>query len=69
MHKALKRRDDVDWCVKKEKEDIGIEDDVDASIQRREDYIKKVWRKTDYSHQKKYSKKSINRTKITWKQK
>ena len=39
MYKALHPRD---------------EDSVDASIQRLEDYIKKVRRKTDYSDQKQF---------------
>ena len=33
---------------------VSIEVSVDASIQRFDDYIEKVWRKTDYSHQKQY---------------
>ena len=52
MHKALHLRDDVDRLhVLRKKGGSGlasIEDSVDASIQRLEDYIEKY----DYSHQK-----------------
>ena len=44
MHKALHPRDDVDWRYVSRKEEgrwlASIEDSVDASIQRLEDYIK-----------------------------
>ena len=45
MHKALHPRDDVDWLYVSRKEGgrglASIEDTVDASIQRLEDYIEK----------------------------
>ena len=45
MHKALLHRDDVDSLYVSRKEGgrglASIEDRVDASIQRREDYIEK----------------------------
>ena len=45
MHKALRSRDDVDRLYVPRKKGgrglAGIEDSVDASIQRLEDYIKK----------------------------
>ena len=55
MHKALHPRDDVDRLYVSRKQWgrglASIEDSVDASIQRQEDYIEKGRRKTDYSHQ------------------
>ena len=55
MHKALHPRDDVDrLCVSRKKGGRGlasIEDSIDGSIQRLEDYIR---RRTHYSHQKRY---------------
>ena len=56
MHKALHPRYDVDRLYASRNEEgrglTSIEDSVDASIQRLEDYIKKSRRKNDYSHQK-----------------
>ena len=47
MHKALHLRDDVDKLYVSRKErgrgHASIEDSVDASIQRLEDYIEKQW--------------------------
>ena len=58
MHKALHPRDDVDRLFVSRKEGgrglTSIEDCVDASIQRLEDYIEKTRTKTDYNHQKRY---------------
>ena len=58
MHTALHPRDDVDRLYVPRKEGgiglAGIEDSVDTSIQRLEDYIEKTRRRTDYSHQKQY---------------
>ena len=57
MHKALHPRDDVNRLYESRKRGrvfASIEDSVDASIQRLEDYIKKVLRKTDHSYKKKY---------------
>ena len=58
MHKALNPRDDVDRLYVSRKAGgrrlANIEDGVDASIQRLEDYIEKTRRSTDYSHQKRY---------------
>ena len=49
MHKALYLRDDVDWLYMSRKEGerwlTSIEDSVDASIQRLEDYIEKRGRR------------------------
>ena len=57
MHKASHPRDDVDRQYVSWKEGgrgfVSIEDSVDTSIQRLEDYIEKQWR-THYSHQKQY---------------
>ena len=48
MHKALHSRDDVDRLYVSRKEGgrglASVEDSVDASIQRREDYIEKYER-------------------------
>ena len=56
MHMAFHPRDDVDRLyVSRRKGERGlasIEDSVDASIQRFEDYIEKGSGKTDFSHQK-----------------
>ena len=58
MHEALRLRDDADRLYVSRK--IGgrgltsIEDSVDTSIQRIEDYTKKAQRKTDRSHKKQY---------------
>ena len=45
MHKALQPRDDVDWLYLSRKEGgrglSSIEDSIDESIQRLEDYIEK----------------------------
>ena len=59
MHKAQHSRDDVDRLYVSRKEGrrglASIEDSVDASIQRLEDYIVKHERtRTNYSHQKQY---------------
>ena len=58
MHKALHPRDDVDRpYVSREdggRELASIEDSVDTSIQRLEDYIEKTQTRTNYSHQKQY---------------
>ena len=59
MHKALHPRDDVDRLYVSKKRErkrtfASIEDSVDASIQRLEDYIQKTLTSTDYSHQKRY---------------
>ena len=58
MHKALHPRDDVDRLYVSRKEGgrglSSIEDSVDASIQRLEDYIEKTRTRTNYSHQKRY---------------
>ena len=58
MHKALHPRDDDDRLYVPRKEGgrglASIENSVDASIQRLEDYIKKTWTRTDYGHQKQY---------------
>ena len=51
-HKDLHLRDDIDRLYMSRKKGGGgltsIEDKVDASIQRLEDYIKKEKRKTNY---------------------
>ena len=56
MHKALHPRDDVDGLYVSKKEGgrglAGIEDSVDASIQRLEDYIPEMTL-TDYMYQEK----------------
>ena len=59
MHKALPPSDDVDRLYVPKKNEGGrgiarIEDSVDTSIQRLEDYIKKTRTRTDYGHQKQY---------------
>ena len=58
MHKALHPRDDVDRLYVLRKEGgrglASIEDSVDTSIQRLEDYIEKTRKRTDYGHQKQY---------------
>ena len=58
MHKAFHPRDDVDRLYVSRKEGgrgiASIEDTVDASIQRLEDYIKKTRTRTNYNHQKRY---------------
>ena len=74
MYKALYPINDVDWLFvsKKDGERVltNIKDSAYISIQRLEDYMKKVHRKTDYSHQKqckqhKYQQNKNNRkTKI-----
>ena len=57
MHKALHPREGVDrlYVFRKEGEKglASIENNVDASIQRLEDY-RKTGTRTDYSHQKRY---------------
>ena len=58
MQKALHPRDDGDRLYVSKKEAgrglTRIEDSVDASIQRLEDYIKKTRTRTNYSQQKRY---------------
>ena len=58
MHKALHPRDDVNRLYISRKDGgrglARIEESVDASIQRLEDYIKKTRRTTDDRHQKWY---------------
>ena len=58
MHKALHPRDDVDRLYVYRKEGgrglASIEDTVDSSIQRLEDYIGKTRTRTNYNHQKQY---------------
>ena len=65
MQKVLHSGDNVDILYGSRKEGrrghTSIEDSVDASIQRPEDYIKKTWTKTDYSYQKQYNT-NINKT-------
>ena len=59
MHKALHPRDDVDKLYASRKEGgrvlASIQDSIDASIRRLEEYIEKVQRKSDYCDQKQYS--------------
>ena len=58
IHKALHTSDEVDRLYVSRKEGgrkfASVEDSVDGSIQRLEDYIKKTWKKTDHSHQMQY---------------
>ena len=58
MHKAFQPRDNVDRLYVPRKEGgsglASIEDSVDTSIQRLEDYIEKIRKRTDYGHQKQY---------------
>ena len=58
MHKALHSREGIDRLYVSRKAGgrgiASIEDSVDASIQRLEDYIVKHEERTDYSHQKQY---------------
>ena len=58
MHKALHSRADVDRLCVSRKEGgralTSIDDSVDASIQRLEDYIEKTRTRTNYNHQKRY---------------
>ena len=59
MHYTLHSRIDVDRLCAKKKEGKGLDsivDNVNASIQRLEDDIKKARRMTDFSHQKKKKK-------------
>ena len=60
MHKALHPRDDVDRLYVPSKEGgrrlASIEDSVDTSIQRLQDYIEKTRRRTDHGLQKQYLK-------------
>ena len=70
-HKALHFRDVVDRQYVTTKEGRGlssIQDSVDESIQRLEDYIKNA-EGDGYSHQKNTNGSSINRRKLTRKQK
>ena len=58
MHKVLHPRDDVDrlyvFRIDRGRGLTSIEDSVDASIQRLEDYIRKHGGRLDYSPQKRY---------------
>ena len=58
LHKTLHLRDDVDRLYVSRKEEgrvlANIEDSVDASKQRFEDYIEKKTKGTHYSYQKLY---------------
>ena len=58
MHKALHPRDNGDRLYVSRKEGgrglVSIEDSVDASIQRLEDYMTKARWRTHYSYQKRY---------------
>ena len=58
MYKALHPRDDVDRLYVFRKEGgrrlASIEDTVNASIQRLEDYIEKTRTRTNYDHQSRY---------------
>ena len=73
MHKVLYPRDDVDrlYVSRKEggREHARIEDSVDISIQRLEDYIEKTRRRTDYGHQEEYWYKIDHKMTKTRKQK
>ena len=57
MHKALHSRDDVDRLYVSRKEEgrglPSVEDSVDTSIRRLEDYIKELIN-TDYNRQKQH---------------
>ena len=69
VHKVLHPRVDIDrqWVSRKEwwRELTSIQDSVDASIRRLEDYLKKEQRKTNYSNQNDTNNTRINRTTIT----
>ena len=73
MYKALHPRDDVDklYVSRKERgrELTSIEDNVNASIQKHEDYINKRRRRLITTIRNNTSSTSINRTKIAIKQK
>ena len=73
MHKALHLRKDVDrlYVPRKEGERglTSIQDGVDASVQWLEDYIKNHGRRLNSATRNTTDKTSINRTKITRKQK
>ena len=73
MHKALHPRDDVDRVYVSRKEGgrglSSIQDSVDASVQRIEDYIKNCGGRLVTATRNNTDNTSINRTKITWKQK
>ena len=73
MHKALHPRDDVDrFYVSRQKVGKGltrIEDSVDASIQRLEDYIEKRGERLITTARNNTDDTRINRAKITRKQK
>ena len=73
MHNALHASDDVDRLYVSRKEGgrglTGIEDSVDASIQRLEDYIKKCGGSLITATRNNTDNTSINWTKITRKQK
>ena len=73
MHKGLYPRDDVDRPYVSRKEGgrglASIEDSVDESIQRLEDYIKKSRGTLIAATRNNTGSMSINRTKITRKQK
>ena len=69
MHKALHFRDDVEWlCVSRKeggKELASIEDNVDASIQRLEDYIENREEKLITATRINIDDTRISRTEIT----
>ena len=73
MHKVLRPRDDVDRLYVPRKEGgrglPSIEDSVDASIQRLEDYIEKRGERLITSTRNNTDKTRTNRTTITRKQK
>ena len=73
MHKALHSRDDVDRLYVSRKEGgrrlTSIEDSVDASIQRLEDYIQRCGRKLITATRNNTDNTRNNRTEITRKQK
>ena len=73
MHKALHPRNDVDRLYISRKEGgrglTSIEDSVDASIQRFEDYIGKHERGLFTTIRNDTDNTMNNRKKITWKQK
>ena len=73
MHKALHLRNDVDRLYVSRKEGergiASIEDSVDASMQRLDDYIEKGREKLITAGRNNSDKTSTNRTTITRKQK
>ena len=73
MHKALHPRDDVDRLYKSRKEGgrglTSIEDSVDVSIQRLEDYIEKCWGRLITATRNNTDDTRTNKTEISRKQK